>query len=274
MAKDIDLTSKEWLNFVFEGRNKSYGSYELREDSSNRHIGALVVVIFMLLGLVYIPNLVKSFIPDKPDKVLIQTDDLRLSAIVEQTSVVEKPVLSLPVAPQPQIARAIKFTEPVIVSRDEVPVDELMSTQAALSDNTAVISIMNVEQGIVNGGVDPADVAAIESIQEPTQAIYQWVEVPPTFPGGSKEMNKWLSENISYPVIAAENGVEGRVILGFVVGPDGSVTDVEIIRSLDPACDKEAIRVVKQMPKWIPGKQNGHPVYVYYTLPVLFKLRN
>ena len=84
---------------------------------------------------------------------------------------------------------------------------------------------------------------------------------------------KWLSDNMKYPPIAAENGVQGRVIVQFVVEKDGSVTDVHVARSVDPSLDKEAVRVVKIMPKWIPGKQNGSAVRVKYTVPVLFKLQ-
>jgi protein TonB len=83
----------------------------------------------------------------------------------------------------------------------------------------------------------------------------------------------WLSQNIKYPVIAAENGVEGRVIVQFVVEKDGSITDVKIAKSVDPSLDKEATRVVSSMPHWIAGRQNGNPVRVKYTVPVTFKLQ-
>ena len=85
-------------------------------------------------------------------------------------------------------------------------------------------------------------------------------------------MMQWLSDNMIYPVLAMEQGIQGRVILRFVIAEDGSVEDAEVVRSLDPACDEAALRVVKMMPKWTPGKQDGKPVSVYYTLPVVFKL--
>ena len=95
----------------------------------------------------------------------------------------------------------------------------------------------------------------------------------PQFPGGNAELMRYLSANIKYPTIAAENGIEGRVVLKFVVGKDGGISNIQVVRALDPSCDKEAVRVVKGMPKWIPGMQNGHAVAVYFTLPVLFKLQ-
>ena len=101
---------------------------------------------------------------------------------------------------------------------------------------------------------------------------YEAVEQMPTFPGGETELMKFIRDNLKYPVIAQENGIQGRVILRFVVSKTGTIDNVTVLRSLDPTCDKEAIRVVKSMPKWIPGKQNGNNVPVYFTLPVVFKL--
>ena len=94
----------------------------------------------------------------------------------------------------------------------------------------------------------------------------------PQFYGGDKELLKWLLNNIRYPDEAVKNKIEGRVILRFVIKSDGSIDDITVVKSLDPACDQEAIRVVKMMPNWIPGKQDGNPVDTYYTLPVLFVL--
>jgi len=103
--------------------------------------------------------------------------------------------------------------------------------------------------------------------------IFNYVEVMPEFPGGISALMKFLQDNLKYPVEAQEKGIQGRVALRFVVTPDGSVDDVQVIKSLDSLCDQEAVRVVKAMPKWIPGKQSGVPVYVYFNLPVVFKLQ-
>ena len=108
---------------------------------------------------------------------------------------------------------------------------------------------------------------------EEENKVFDVVEQMPSFPGGMPALMQWLSQNIKYPVIAAENGVQGRVIVQFVVEKDGSVTDVHVAKSVDPSLDKEATRVVKAMPKWNPGKQNGSAVRVKYTVPVMFKLQ-
>ena len=108
---------------------------------------------------------------------------------------------------------------------------------------------------------------------EEENKVFDVVEQMPSFPGGMPALMQWLSQNIKYPVIAAENGVQGRVIVQFVVEKDGSITDVHVAKSVDPSLDKEAARVVKAMPHWIPGKQNGSAVRVKYTVPVAFKLQ-
>jgi protein TonB len=107
---------------------------------------------------------------------------------------------------------------------------------------------------------------------EKSTRIYQHVEVMPRFPDGDKAMMDWIAANIQYPKSALEQGIHGRVIVRFVVTPDGSIDRITVQRSLDPACDREALRVLRKMPKWLPGKQNGKPVSVYYTMPVLFRL--
>jgi len=102
--------------------------------------------------------------------------------------------------------------------------------------------------------------------------VFTFVENPPSFPGKEEALFKWLKDNIIYPEPAAREKIQGVVNLRFVVTPDGSIEDVTVTKSLDPSCDREAVRVVKKMPKWIPGKQNGNPVHVYFNIPVRFSL--
>ncbi len=109
--------------------------------------------------------------------------------------------------------------------------------------------------------------------EEVTEEIFVVVENQPEFPGGNTAMMKFLSDNIKYPVIAQENGIQGRVICNFVVERDGSITDVQVVRGVDPSLDKEAVRVIQQMPRWKPGKQRGQAVRVRFTLPAVFRLQ-
>ena len=143
-----------------------------------------------------------------------------------------------------------------------------------VEDNVETESIeVNTEDDKEAEGVIAAPVEApVEEEEE--EVIFKVVETMPEFPGGSKALFKYLSENVKYPVIAQENGIQGRVICQFTINKDGSIVDVEVVRSGgDPSLDKEAVRVIKSMPKWNPGKQRGKPVRVKYTVPVNFKLQ-
>lgn len=269
MTKDIDLTAQKWLDLVFEGKNKRYGAYVMREESSDRHIKALLWVTIIGLALVFLPRVISNMIPAPAE--IEEVTEVNMANI--QQTVPEENQVKLPEVPPPPLLKStVQFTPPVIKKDEEVRNE--MATQQDLTDNKADISVATVE-GVDKGGVDIADLQDHKVVvQEPAKPeIFSHVEVPPQFPGGDKALMQWLGENIKYPTIAAEQGIQGRVVLRFVVGPDGSVGNVEVQRSLDPSLDKEAIRVVKKMPKWIPGKQNGNSVYVYYTLPVLFKLQ-
>ena len=110
--------------------------------------------------------------------------------------------------------------------------------------------------------------------EEATEEIFVVVEQQPEFPGGMTALMKFLGDNIKYPVIAQENGIQGRVITNFVVERDGSISDVQVVRGQDPSLDKEAVRVIKTMPNWKPGEQRGKTVRVRFTLPVVFRLQN
>lgn len=112
-----------------------------------------------------------------------------------------------------------------------------------------------------------------EEEEESAQQIFTVVEEMPKFPGGDGELLKFIAKSIKYPVIAQENGIQGRVICAFVVNRDGSVVDAEVLRGVDPSLDKEALRVIGTMPKWAPGKQRGKPVRVKYTVPITFRLQ-
>lgn len=137
---------------------------------------------------------------------------------------------------------------------------------------TESIEINTEDEKDVEVVIAPPVEAPVEEEEE--EVIFMVVETMPEFPGGQQALFKYLSENVKYPVIAQENGVQGRVICQFVVNKDGAIVDVEVVRSGgDPSLDKEAVRVIKSMPKWNPGKQRGKAVRVKYTVPVNFRLQ-
>ena len=118
-----------------------------------------------------------------------------------------------------------------------------------------------------------APVVEEEEEEEAAQQIFTVVEKQPEFPGGMAELMKFLAKSIKYPVIAQENGIQGRVVCSFVVNRDGSIVDIQVMRGVDPSLDKEAVRVIGTMPKWKPGEQRGKPVRVRFILPVQFRLQ-
>ena len=166
----------------------------------------------------------------------------------------------------------------MIKKDSEVKPEEEMKTQDELKESKTAIGAFDVKGNDEAGGTVLKAVEEIATPEPPKQEaeqnkVFDVVEQQPSYPGGMGALNQWLSSNIKYPVMAAENGIEGRVIVQFVVERDGSVSGVHVVRGVDPSLDKEATRVVSMMPKWIPGKQNGSAVRVKYTVPVTFRLQ-
>lgn len=153
------------------------------------------------------------------------------------------------------------------------PVPEVIEELNIVEDDVKTETIKIETEDNKDKIVISAPVAAPKVVEEDDQVIFQVVETMPTFPGGDQALFKFLSDNIRYPVIAQENGIQGRVICQFVVNRDGSIVDVEVVRSVDASLDREAIRVIKSMPNWKPGMQRGKAVRVKYTLPVNFRLQ-
>ncbi|PLX07135.1 MAG: energy transducer TonB [Marinilabiliales bacterium] len=141
-----------------------------------------------------------------------------------------------------------------------------------VEDDTEIEEELEIEDTEIEEDTE-VEIVEIEEEEEVDEILpFAIIEDKPGFPGGDAELFKYLQSSIQYPVIARENNIEGRVFVSFVIGKDGSVTDVKILRGVDPYLDKEAERVVKAMPKWKPGKQRGKPVKVQYQIPINFRL--
>ncbi|MDR3651922.1 MAG: TonB family protein [Paludibacter sp.] len=265
MAK-IDLTSLEWRELIFQGKNKEYGAYKMRSESDKRHNRAMIIVAVVAVVGFSLPRLIEMVKPKYKEVNVDVTELSRLKPAEVKNDVkkIEK------IAPPPELKSSIKFTAPVIKKDEEVKDENQLKSQEDLNKTTTAISIADVK-GKDNGKIDIADVKQAVT-QEVEEKVYTVIEQMPQFPGGEQELLNYINKNIKYPVIAQENGIQGKVILRFVVSKTGMVDRVEVIRSLDPACDKEAVRVVKSLPKFIPGKQNGVNVSVWYTLPVTYRL--
>lgn len=274
----IDLISSDWVDLVFEGRNKAYGAYRLRKSTTKRNILAMVAVVILLI-VAFIILTVKNFVDEQRAKVAM-TQVAELTNYKQPEKKAEVKQKKVEVEPERVVERvksSIKFTAPVIKKDEEVKPDEELKTQDELMNTKTAIGTFDVKG---NDDANGEILKAKEVIAEPEppkheeeNKVFDIVEQQPLFPGGPAALMKYLSEHTKYPVVAQENGVQGRVTVQFVVEKDGSISDVHVLRGVDPSLDKEAVRVVKSMPRWTPGKQNGINVRVNYRVPVLFRLQ-
>ena len=287
MAKDVDLSSKEWTDVIFEGKNKDFVAYELRRQSDKRHNRA---VIFVLIGLILV--LIGGYFWGMYSDYRREQRELELQAQLEQqladiaAAEAEDPeeVEEVPQAvEEPQreealpeeILNTIKDTEISIAADEEVTED--ITSKDDVAESTAAAGSTTFDQGTDDLNVvrEHKEEIIVEEKHEPVkEEIFTAVEQMPQFPGGEGELLKYISTHIKYPTMAAENNIQGRVVVKFVVQKDGKVGEVVVLRGKDPDLDKEAVRVVKTLPNFIPGKMNGQAVSVWYTLPINFKLQS
>lgn len=277
MAK-IDLISRDWTEMVFEGRNKEYGAYRLRKNAGKRNLYSLITIFIAALAIWGGISLVK-FVESRT-KSVAQTSVAEISALNQPKKKAEvkqqkKVKLEQPEKVVERVKSSVKFTAPVIKKDDEVkPEDELKTQDELMSTKTAIGPLDVKGNDDANGEVLKIKEAVAQPEPKPeVEKVFDVVEQMPSFPGGPSALMEWLSNNVKYPVVAQENGVQGRVVVSFVVERDGSITDVKVVRGVDPSLDREASRVVRAMPRWIPGKQNGSAVRVKYNVPVAFRLQ-
>ncbi|MFR2733769.1 TonB family protein [Hoylesella buccalis] len=275
----IDLISGEWTELVFAGRNQAYGAYQLRKGTGKRNVISIIAVVALVL-LCQIGLSLKKAADAEARKRAAMTEVVELSKLEQPKKKAEvKQQKKIQVEPEKVVERvksSIKFTAPVIKKDNEVKPEEELKTQDELMKTKTAIGAIDVKGNDDKGGEVlklKEAVAQPEPKPEVENKVFDVVEQMPSFPGGPSALMKYLSENVKYPVVAQENGVQGRVVVSFVVEKDGHITDVKVVRSVDPSLDKEAARVVRSMPSWIPGKQNGSAVRVKYNVPVSFKLQ-
>ncbi|MDR1742924.1 MAG: TonB family protein [Dysgonamonadaceae bacterium] len=277
MQKDINIDSREWCDMLFGERNQEYGAYSLRQSSSKRHVFALMTVLALVILIALLPKLygvVQGLTTQdlgKMDETLVMID-VSPEAQIPEENIIRKEIAP----PLPPLKTTVQFVVPEPVPDEEVMADDKFKTQDDVLATTGQISIADVV-GTDDNGIDIADLKDHQAIVEATDDVIFTtgvVENMPLFPGGEEAMFKYLNDNIKYPAIAIESNIQGRVTCNFVVERDGSITDVQVVKGVDPLLDREAVRVIKSMPRWLPGKQQGQPVRVRFTLPVSFRLKN
>lgn len=287
---NIDLTSRAWDDMIFEGKNKEFGAYQMRRKSDKRHN---LAALFTLIGLIVVAIIVWGLsiynnwqAERAAEEAKARAEAMMQAQLQQQEEVQEeeqpeeqKFEQEIPEVKE-EVLATVQVTQIAIVDADKVK-NEVMTQDEQKQDDTA--------RGVVNQeGSDDADkfkaVQEQVKVKEPEpepkviekhepEKIFTAVEQRASFPGGESAMYSWLQKNLRYPERAQQNDIQGRVIVRFVVNKDGSIEQVAIAKGVDKDLDQEAIRVVKRMPKWQPGKNNGQAVRSYFTLPVTFKLQ-
>lgn len=270
----LDILKQDWIDIVFEGRNKEYGAYQLRKDNVKNTNKAVIIGCLLFSLAIASPIIAKylsGFVPeDKKEK-----DKLTEVVLASPPPVDEKaPPPPPPVEPPPPKVDQVKFPPPVVKPDEEVVEEEPptikelekadpgQKTIKGNPDAEIAIDVETFGEGPVN-----------QNITEDEGKIFTNVEVLPTFPGGLEQFGKFLGKNLNYPPVARDAGIQGRVYCSFVVEKDGSLTDIKVVRGIGGGCDEEAVRVLKKSPKWNPGVQNGRNVRVSYTIPIFFQLQ-
>jgi protein TonB len=257
-----DAVNPSRVDLVFENRNKAYGAYVIRKKYERLVVMAFLITISAIVLAVVVPKLIS---------LLSEVVSNNKTAMTEEITLAEPPPIDKttppppPVIPPPPVQQTIKFTPPKVVKDEEV--QEPPPTQ----EETKEVQVSTVTQ---EGSKDVLDVPTDPVVVDPDEGkVFTVVEEMPTFPGGEEKLFEYLRKNIKFPPVARENGIQGRVFVTFVVDKDGKVKEVKVLRGIGGGCDEEALRVIRSMPDWKAGKQNGRPVQVQYNLPVNFTLK-
>ncbi len=256
---------------VFEGRNQSYGAFLLRRIYDNNMTKSAIIGIILFVLAISSPMIidaVKGLIPEK-DSV----DRMKEVTLTEPPPLDAKkpPPPPPPKVEPPPIKDQIKFVPPKVKKDEEVKEEEPPPpTIEELKDKEIATETKKGEEDGVDASLIEPPPPVFEEPKE--EQVFKFVEQMPSFPDGEAAMFKYIRERIKYPAIAKENGIEGAVVVQFEVSKDGNIQKVQIVRGIGGGCDEEAARVVRSMPAWKPGKHNGKPVKVSFTLPIKFKL--
>jgi protein TonB len=247
-------------DIVFENRNKEYGAYRLRKRYSRNVIISMVIAIIILSTAVITPYLNAKAAESRAKKAERQVE-IKMENLDQPAEQVAPPP---PPPPPPQdVVQQARYVPPVVV--DSVKPEENVQLMTA---DQAQVEVKNEEV------VEEVQVAKEEVQQEDAEAEpFVVVEEMPMLPGGDVELLKYIAEHTTYPDVAKENNIQGRVIVRFCVTAKGGVSQVSILKGVDPELDAEAIRVVNTLPAFKPGKQGGKPVPVWYMVPITFTLK-
>jgi protein TonB len=258
MAKD-KVKAPAFDDIVFEDRNKEYGAYKLRTKYNRTVVVALIIGIMILGTAVITPYINAKAVGNRKAKAELQVE-IKLENLDTPENVAPPPP---PPPPPTEVLQQQKYVPPVVV--DSIKPEDVSQLMTA---DQAQIEVKNEEVVEIVSEVK-------EEVQEedPEAVPFVVVEEMPMYPGGDTELLKYIAEHTNYPEVAKENNIQGRVIVRFCVTSKGGVSQVSILKGVDPELDAEAIRVVNTLPTFKPGKQGGKPVPVWYMVPITFTLK-
>ena len=271
-----NLLKNSMDDIVFDGRNKSYGAFQLRR-LYDKHMSRAMIsgMLFFLLAVSSpkIIQMIKGFIPDAENDLIMKEVTLAEPPPIDP---LKPPPPPPPEVKPPPIKDQIKFVPPVVKKDEEVIEEEPPPpTVEEIKDKEIATETKEGEDGGVDASLtEPDNPPAPPALEEPKEEEpFAYVEQMPTFPDGQEAMYKYIYEKIKYPAIARENGIAGQVIVQFVVSKEGDIQKAKVVRGIGGGCNEEALRVVNGMPRWKPGKHNGRAVPVTFTLPIKFVLQ-
>ena len=282
----IDLVSREWCEIVFEGRNKTYGAYRLRSKAGARNFKSLVTLLIFMAAIaaLVITQSVISEIASKNNDNLDSENVTKLSELAQQKKEekkVEKKIeieYSKPEIEKVKVKASIQFTVPKIVDDDKVEEGKEVKSQEEVTKSNISIAAqdyagdgeggINIDDLKENQQAGGSDVPAEEEVSD--NAL---VEVPASYPGGEAALLQFVGKNLVYPSIAIEQELQGTVLVRFRVEKDGSIGKILIKKGLSKECDQAAAEVVSKLKRFVPAKQQGHPVPVWFTLPIRFQIQ-
>ena len=250
----------------------------MRKASDARHNKAMIVVVIIMALALILPYLVNTMLPKAEADIQEENAQQMVSVVTEEAEEepeeeIERIEEQKPEALPEEILNTVKVTELAIVDDDQVKAEDEIKTQDELQQTETAFGQTDFDKGTDDLNVVREHKEEIIVEEKKEEQVFTAVEQMPQFPGGEAELMKYISNNIKYPTMAMENNIQGRVVVQFVVTKTGKIGEVKVVRSKDPDLDKEAVRVVKSLPNFIPGKMNGQAVNVWYTLPITFKLQ-
>jgi protein TonB len=257
----LDIIKNQWLDIVFEGRNKIYGAYELRKANTKTTVKALIIGSVIFAVAVAAP-LIASFIPDSGEDDA--NKDIKIATVKLPPKKEEVKPNEPPPPPPPPKVDQVKFVKPVVAKANEVTEDPPKIEE--LKDKKVGSETIKGDPDAVLTVDEPVGTGTAAVVEEDNQ-VYNTagIEVKPDFPGGIEKFYKFVGNNYKTP---EEEGLKGKVYVTFVVEKDGSLTDIKVLRDIGYGTGAEAIRVLKKCPRWTPGEQNGKKVRVLYSLPI------